>query len=80
MSVKLQTEHHFEFLNLKGGCTGSSESTFVKTPHCWKSRVFPHMIRIHVTLFIWIRESEVRKFVNFLEGFIFSKLPICEVL
>ena len=32
--VKLQTEHHLEFLNCKGGCTGSSESTIVKTPPC----------------------------------------------
>ena len=37
MSVKLLTEHHLEFLRLKGGCTGSSESTFVKMPHCWES-------------------------------------------
>ena len=39
MSVKLLTEHHLEFLSLKGGCTGSSESTHVEIPHCWKSRV-----------------------------------------
>ena len=37
MSVKLLTEHHLEFLCLIGGCTGSSESTPVKMPHCWKS-------------------------------------------
>ena len=37
MSVKLLTEHHLKFLSLKGGCTGSSESTLVKMPHCWKS-------------------------------------------
>ena len=30
MVVKLLTEHHLEFLSLKGGCTGSSESTLVK--------------------------------------------------
>ena len=36
MSVKLQTEQHLEFLSLKEGCTGSSKSTFVKMPHCWK--------------------------------------------
>ena len=30
MYVKLLTEHHLEFLSLKGGCTGSSESTLVK--------------------------------------------------
>ena len=27
MIVKLLTEHHLEFLSLKGGCRGSSEST-----------------------------------------------------
>ena len=30
ITVRLLTEHHLEFLNLKGGCTGSSESTLVK--------------------------------------------------
>ena len=39
MIVQLLTEHHLEFLSLKGGGTGSSESTHVKIPHCWKSRV-----------------------------------------
>ena len=43
MSVKLLTEHYLEFLSLKGGCTGSSESTLVKMPHCWKSYVAVHM-------------------------------------
>ena len=38
MTVKLLTEHHLEFLRLKGGCTGLSESTTVKIPHCWKSQ------------------------------------------
>ena len=37
MIVKLLTEHHLEFLSLKGGCRGSSKSTYVKMPHCWKS-------------------------------------------
>ena len=30
MSVKLLTEHNLEFLSLKGGCTGSYESTHDK--------------------------------------------------
>ena len=30
MIVKLLNEHHLEFLSLKGGCRGSSESTLVK--------------------------------------------------
>ena len=37
--MKLLTEHHLEFLTLKGGCTGWSESIYVKMPHCWKSHV-----------------------------------------
>ena len=43
MGVKLLTEHHLESLSLKGGCTGSSESTLVKISHCWKSHVTAHM-------------------------------------
>ena len=31
--VGLLTEHRLEFLSLKGGCTGSSESTLVKMSH-----------------------------------------------
>ena len=43
MIVKLLTEHHLEFLSLKGGCRGSSESTLVKMPHCWKSHAAAQM-------------------------------------
>ena len=42
MSVNLLTEHDLEFLSLTGGCTGSSESTLVKMPYCWKSHVTAH--------------------------------------
>ena len=42
MTVKLLTEQHLEFLNLTGGCTGWSESTLVKMPHCWKSHDAAH--------------------------------------
>ena len=44
MTIKQLAEHHLEFLNLKGGCTGSSESTLVKMPHCWKSHVAARML------------------------------------
>ena len=44
MSVKLLTEHHLKFLSLKVVCTGSSESTLVKIPHCWKSHVVAHLM------------------------------------
>ena len=39
----LLTEQYLEFLSLKGACTGSSESTFVKIQQCWKSHVAAHM-------------------------------------
>ena len=48
MSVKLLNEHHLEFLSLKGGCTGSSESIHVKMPHCRKSHATAEMT--HPTL------------------------------
>ena len=44
MSVKLLTEHHLEFLCLKGGCTDSSESTLVKMPLCWKNYEAAQMV------------------------------------
>ena len=48
MIAKLLTEHHLEFLSLKGGYTGSSESVHVKIPHCWKSHVTAHIITINL--------------------------------
>ena len=46
MIVKLLTDHHLECLSLKEGCTGSSESTLVKIPHCWKSHVMAHFAQL----------------------------------
>ena len=62
MNIKLFAEHHLEFLSLKGGCTGSSESTLVKIPHCWKSHVpaqFPKIKPTHSfgTYLIWAKPS-----------------------
>ena len=49
MIVKLLTQNHLEFLSLKGGCTGSSEYTHVKMPHCLKSHATAQII--------WIRSE-----------------------
>ena len=49
MTVKLLTEHHLEFLNLKACCTGSSESIYVKLSHCWKSHVAAHIYTTSIT-------------------------------
>ena len=46
MIVKLLTEHHLEFLSLKGGCRGLSESTHVKIPYCWKSHALAQIISL----------------------------------
>ena len=43
MTVKLLAKQYLEFLSLKGGCTGSTESIYVKMPHCSKSHVAAHL-------------------------------------
>ena len=54
INVKLLSEQHLEFLGLKGGCTGSSESTLVKMPHCWKSHFVAHLIvKILIDILVW---------------------------
>ena len=45
MSVKLLTEHGLEFVSLKGGCTGSSESTLVRMPHCVAAQFMIYWLR-----------------------------------
>ena len=52
MIVKLQTEHYWEFLSFKGGCTCSSESSLVKKPHCWKSHALAQLSLILLLLMI----------------------------
>ena len=49
-----------EFLSLKGGCTGSSESTLVKMPHCWKSHVAAQMMMFEWNVFVDVENGEVR--------------------
>ena len=43
MSDRLLIEHILEFLCLKGGCTGLSESTLVKMSNCWKSHAMAQL-------------------------------------
>ena len=54
MSVKLLTEQRLELLSLTGGCTGWSECTHVKMPHCWKSHVTAQMCLANVHLGIYM--------------------------
>ena len=50
MRVKLLTEHLLEFISLKGNCTGSSESTLVKMPHCCGSYCLPRVATIYISI------------------------------
>ena len=52
MTVKLLTEDNLKSLSLKRGCTGSSASTLVKMPHCWKSHDVAHMVYAHLEIVI----------------------------
>ena len=61
MSVKLLTEHRLEFVGLKADCTGSSESTLVKMPHCWKSHVAAQFMSRCVQYAGYIHISKKRK-------------------
>ena len=55
MSDKLLTEHLLEFLSLKEGCRGSSESTLVKMSNCWKSHAAAqNLIQV---FFVWLLSS-----------------------
>ena len=42
MIAKLLNENHLEFLSLKGGSRGLSESTYDKISNCWKSHAAAH--------------------------------------
>ena len=67
MSVKVLTEHNLEFLSLKGGCTGSSESTLVKMPHCWKSHDMAHFYS-HIQCFTILASSGVLTISTLIAG------------
>ena len=82
MSVKLLTEDHLEYLSSKGGCTGSSESTHVKMPHCWKSHVTAHFLFcvLQVDLrYASIQEEDISMYVV-ITGFVISNVSTCTVL
>ena len=59
MIVKLLTEHHFEFLSLKEGYRGSSESTLVKMSNCWKSHATAHKSLLPICSFVCLSNGLV---------------------
>ena len=77
MSVKLLTGHHFKFPSIKGGCTGSSESTLVKIPHCWQSHNTAHIV------FSLIRTSSAvpaQVHTEYIMGWSCKKITLCTSL
>ena len=67
MIVKLRTEHHLEFLSLKGGCTGSSESTLVKMSNCWKSHAAAHwfwLVSVRCMSLSWPTVPQLENFLS----------------
>ena len=68
MIVKLLTEHHLELLSLKGACTGSSESTPVKMPHCWKSHVAAQIYVLFCSIFFLQAKSTFSCLISFCVG------------
>ena len=59
MNFKLLTQSHLEFLSLKGGFTGSYESTLIKMSHCWKSHVAAHGYNVNSEIFARILFSRI---------------------
>ena len=88
MSVKLLTEHHLEFLSLKGGCTGSSESTYVKLPHCWKSRVMALLNKFILEEFFFVYCERLlmqyilteSRYANLVENHLFTLMKVSLIL
>ena len=58
MIVKLLTEHYLEFLSLKGGFRGSSESTLIKMSNCWKYHAAAHYVKKFMKLVALIHVFE----------------------
>ena len=54
MIVKLLTGHNLEFRSFIVGCTGSSDSTHVKMPHCWKSHAAAHLLTLCLLVMIFV--------------------------
>ena len=53
ITVKLLTEHHLEFLSLKGDFTSPSKYTLVKMPHRWKSHIGAEIPRFEFKCLFW---------------------------
>ena len=72
MIVMLLTEHHLEFLSLKGGCRGSSEYTLVKMSNCWKSHAAAQMFTLQFSTLLAMSCSSDRQI-----SMVYLKIFLC---
>ena len=70
MIVKLLTEHHLEFLSLKGGCRSSSESTLVKMSNCWKSHVMAHFSNSNNRRMAFAHAGTLQSFMQWIDKYL----------
>ena len=59
MIVKLLTEHHLEFLSLKGGCRGLSESPLVRMSNCWNSHAPAQKLKISFVIMAKMKKKKL---------------------
>ena len=68
LSVKQLTVQHLEFLSLKGSCTGSSESTLAKMPHCWKSHVAYGPVHEILVIITYVQKPPIKAHADVSSG------------
>ena len=65
-------------LPLKGASTGSSGSKLVKMPHCWKSHVASHILKVVAVIHAVVVSIVVTVLISYRTAHISQKfLPIC---
>ena len=73
MTVKLVTKQYLEFLSLKGGCKGLSESTLVKMAHYWRSHVAAQIKIVFICIHLF---KQCFCFLIYYHNFIPSACPL----
>ena len=79
MNIKLPTEHHLGFLSLIGGYIGSSESTIVKIPHCWKSHVAAQILLFQISVQNWLKWCGVLCLRSRIKTATLNSKQVCQV-
>ena len=78
MIFKLLTEHHLEFLSLKGDCRGLSESALVNMSNCWKSHAAAYIIKTAQSPHETVEVLHVPSFLHSVTGSPFSVVPVVQ--